>query len=293
MAANTRTVAAAIAELTRALAEAGVETPARDARLLVAAATGASTASLISRPERELTLEEIEKLNAFKAQRVGREPVSRILGARAFYGREFALSPATLDPRPDTETLIEEVLALADENGWRERPIRILDIGTGTGCLLLTLLTELPLSTGLGTDISPAALEIAGANAHHLGVEKRASFELRNGLEGVEGPFDLVVSNPPYIATAEIASLAPEVREFDPQGALDGGADGLDLYRQIIPGLRGVVRSGWVVFEVGAGQAESVAEMLRQSAAGHTPGQIRQRADLGGHIRSVATQIHL
>lgn len=293
MAADSRTVGAAIAELTRVLAEAGVETPARDARLLVAAATGASTASLISRPERELTAEQSETLKAFAAQRAGREPVSRILGSRAFFGREFALSPATLDPRPDTETVIEEALALADANGWRTRPIRILDIGTGTGCLLLTLLAELPLSTGLGTDISAPALEIAKANAHHLGVGERASFELHNGLEGVDGPFDLVVSNPPYIATGEIASLEPEVREFDPQGALDGGPDGLDLYRQIIPALRGVVRSGWVVFEVGTGQAESVAEMLRQSAAGHTAGEIRQRADLGGHIRSVATQIHL
>lgn len=293
MAAETQTVGAAIAAVTRALTEAGVETPARDARLLVGAATGADAAALIARPERRLTDDERRQLAALTARRARREPVSRILGTREFYGREFMLSPATLDPRPDSETLIELALGLADENGWRERPIRILDIGTGTGCLLVTLLAELPLSSGVGTDISAEALAIAAANAHHLGVGERARFEQRKSLEGVEGPFDLVVSNPPYIATAEIASLDPEVRDYDPAGALDGGPDGLDIYRQIIPALAGVVTSGWVVFEVGAGQAEAVAEMLRHSAAGHRGGEIRLRQDLGGHTRSVATEIHL
>lgn len=293
MAAMTRTVTAAVTQATRALADAGVETPARDARLLVSAAAGIDSAALIARPDRELTEEECRRLDELTARRARREPVARILGSRAFYGREFKLSPATLDPRPDTETLIEEALVLADENGWRERPIRILDIGTGSGCLLVTLLAELPQSRGVGTDISADALEIAAANAHRHGVGERARFELRDGLQDVSGPFDLVVSNPPYIATAEIGSLAPEVAAFDPRAALDGGPDGLDVYRQIIPALAQVISCGWVVLEVGAGQSQAVAEMLRETAAGQKGGRIRLQQDLGGHVRSVSLEIHL
>ena len=168
--------------------------------------------------------------------------------------------------------------------------MRILDIGTGSGALLVTLLCELPLATGLGTDVSAQALAVAQDNARRHGVAERASLEQRDALAGVSGPFDLVVCNPPYIATAEIARLAPEVRGFDPREALDGGADGLDMYRRIIPGLARVISSGWIGFEVGAGQAQTVADMLHHAVMGS---RLRYRKDLGGHVRCVATEIQL
>ena len=141
-------------------------------------------------------------------------------------GRAFIISPATLDPRPDSETLIEGALEFVEQKGWRTRPLRILDIGTGSGALLVTLLCELPLATGLGTDVSTQALVVAQANVRRHGLEERVRLERRDALAGVSGPFDMVVCNPPYIVTSDIADLAPEVRDFDPRAALDGGADG-------------------------------------------------------------------
>jgi release factor glutamine methyltransferase len=274
----------------RALAEAGVEDAGRDARLLVAAAAGVDTQEIIIRPERPLAPAQQSQLQAMLARRCAREPVARILGEREFYGRRFALSAATLDPRADSETLIEAVLGLAAREGWVERPLRILDIGTGTGCLLLTLLAELPLATGLGTDISAAALETAASNAAALGLVARAAFAQADVLDGIDGAFDLVVSNPPYIPTGEIAGLKTEVRKFDPRAALDGGPDGLAIYRRIIAGLPRVLR-GWVVFEVGAGQADAVAQLLQQAFVKTRHAEVARFSDLGGHTRCVAFQL--
>ena len=274
----------------RALAEAGVEDAGRDARLLVAAAAGVDTQEIIIRPERPLAAEQQSRLQAMLARRCAREPVSRILGEREFYGRRFALSVATLDPRADSETLIEAVLGLATREGWADRPLRILDIGTGTGCLLLTLLAELPLATGVGTDISAAALDTAASNAAALGLAGRAVFTQADVLDGVDGHFDLVVSNPPYIPTGEIAGLKPEVHKYDPLAALDGGADGLAIYRRIIVGLPRVLR-GWVVFEVGAGQADAVARLLQQAFVKTRHAEVARHNDLEGHTRCVAFQI--
>jgi release factor glutamine methyltransferase len=277
----------------RKLVAAGVESPARDARLLVAAALGLEAVDLLAKPERRVTKAEQRSIDMVIERRCAREPVSRILRTRAFFGRPFALSPATLDPRPDSETLIEMALEIADKQGWRQRAIRILDVGTGSGCLLATLLAELPLAAGVATDVSLAALETARRNAESCGVGERASFMQADALDGVAGLFDLVVCNPPYIPTADIATLAPEVRDYDPPGALDGGADGLDIYRRVIPDLGRVAPSGWVAFEVGAGQAGAVAELLLQRFGRTGSGEVRFRTDLGGHTRCVAMQLQL
>jgi release factor glutamine methyltransferase len=275
-----------------ALTAARVDTPRLDARLLVAAATGLGVGELIARPEQLVAAENIARLDVLVRRRCNREPVSRILGERDFFGRTFLVTPAVLDPRPDSETTIEEALAIAAQAGWRERAIRILDIGTGSGALLATLLAELPQATGLGTDMSEEALQVAEVNADRLGVGERAVFARHDALEGIEGHFDLIVCNPPYIATEEIAGLAPEVRDHDPHAALDGGADGLNVYRKIIPQLPRVLASGWVIFEVGLGQASAVERMLRV-VAGARARSMRIRRDLGGHERSVATEIQL
>jgi release factor glutamine methyltransferase len=285
------TLGDAVRSAQRELAAAGVEDAGRDARLLVAAAAGVDTAGIIARPERALSADEQHRLQLMVARRCAREPVSRILGVREFYGRPFALSPATLDPRPDSETLIGAALDIATREGWRDRPIRILDIGTGSGCLVLTLLAELPLATGVGTDIAAAALEVAALNATSLGLDARVSFTQSDVLDGIDGPFDLVVSNPPYIPSGDIPGLSAEVRQYDPRAALDGGKDGLDFYRRIIAGLPPVL-AGWVIFEVGAGQAEDVALLLEQAFVKTRQAQLSRHADLGGHTRCVAFQVH-
>lgn len=278
------------AALTRAFGAAGIEEPARDARLLTLAALKVSAQDLVRDPEQLLSDKDAAQLAEVALRRLRREPVSRIVGVRGFYGRDFLITPATLDPRPCTETVIEAALEIAEREGYRERPIRILDVGTGSGALLVTLLAELPLAQGLGTDISDEALHAARANAERLGVGGRARFVNRRTLEGVEGPFDMLVSNPPYIPTGDIVSLEPEVSVFDPRAALDGGADGLDIYRALSRGLAAVVSDGWALFEVGAEQAEPVAEMLREALGGAA--ETRMWTDLGQHRRCVAVRTH-
>lgn len=275
--------------LARVLGTADIEDSARDARLLLAAALGATAEDLLREPARRLGGQEAERLHLFARRRLAREPVSRILGTRGFFGRAFRITPATLDPRPCTETVVEAALEVAGAEGWRERPIRILDVGTGSGALLVTLLAELPLATGVGTDVSDAALAVAEENAVRLGVASRASFLESWGLENVSGPFDLLVSNPPYIPSGDIAGLAPEVHGYDPVGALDGGADGLAIYRALAPGLVRVVPEGWALFEVGAGQARPVGDLLRDRA-GNALAEIRTWQDLGQHTRCVAVR---
>ncbi|MDQ8698841.1 peptide chain release factor N(5)-glutamine methyltransferase [Hyphomicrobium sp. LHD-15] len=278
----------AAALLTRVLTEAGIEGAARDARLLVLAALGIDGTALVRDPDRRLDGRDAERLSEFARRRAAREPVSRILGERGFYGRTFRITPATLDPRPCTETVIEAALEIAGREGWRERPIRIVDIGTGSGALLLTLLAELPLASGIGTDISPDALAAAQANAVQLGVADRAVFLERRSLDGIDGTFDLLISNPPYIPSEEIASLEADVRAYDPLGALDGGADGLDIYRELAAGFARIVPDGWVLLEIGAGQADGVTGIFRDSADGRCLGDIRLWQDLGQHTRCVA-----
>jgi release factor glutamine methyltransferase len=285
------TVEAAIRSATIRLAAAGVQGAGRDARLLIAAALGATQEQLVLHPQRLLDLAATDRLAAMLERRALQEPVSRILGVREFYGRSFIVTPATLDPRPDSETLIDLVLAAVDQEGWRQRPLRIIDVGTGTGCLLLTLLAELPNATGVGTDVSAAALDVARRNAEALGLAGQIDLRIENALESGVDAFDILVSNPPYIPTSDIDGLDLDVRAYDPHLALDGGADGMAIYRRIAARLDKRVPDGWAAFEVGAGQADQVAGILAP-ATGGDPTRLMIARDLSGHQRCVAIRTH-
>jgi release factor glutamine methyltransferase len=263
------TVAAALAAATRAFAAAGLDTPGLDARRLAAWALAFDDVALLRAPEHPLGPSGCARFADAVRRRLAREPVSRILGEREFHGLRLALGPDTLDPRPDTETLVDGVLAAVRAGRIAAAPrVRILDLGTGTGAILLALLARLPEASGLGVDISAQALAVAAANAARAGLADRAMFICSDWLEAVTGRFDIVVANPPYIATGDLAGLDPEVRLFDPARALDGGTDGLAPYRTIAASLPRVLASGGIVaMEVGDGQADAVAGILRDGLA--------------------------
>ncbi len=265
----------------------GIETPALDARLLVLAACGLSHADLIRDPAQPMTPHAREMLEAMATRRLAGVPVSRILGQRDFWGLLFRLSPETLDPRADTETVVEAVLAAL--SGRETERLSLLDLGTGSGCLLAALLSELPNAWGVGTDISHAALLTARGNALRAGVGERAHFVRADWLAAIGGAFDVVVSNPPYIAKADLYGLIREVREHDPLAALDGGADGLAAYRTILCDVTRVLKPGGLVaFEVGAGQAEAVTAMMRAAGLTLGAGDVAvARRDLGGIERAL------
>lgn len=273
------TLAEAVAAASDRLAAAGVEEPRRDARLLVCRLLGGGPELLLGRPERALSAAEAARIEAAVARRAAREPVSRILGEREFWSLPFALNAATLDPRADSETLVEAVLA-----AWPDgrAPLRLLDLGTGTGCLLLALLSEWPNAQGCGIDVSAEAVTQASANAERLGLAGRVRFlrhSWNDGLAALGPPWDVIVSNPPYITSGELAALAPEVAGFDPAAALDGGADGLDAYRALIPAAAAVLSPGGLLaLEIGQGQAAVVEDLLL--AARLTP--LRRVCDLAG-----------
>ncbi|MEQ1696306.1 MAG: peptide chain release factor N(5)-glutamine methyltransferase [Hyphomicrobiaceae bacterium] len=294
MGSKCETIEQALRRIQISLAAAGVEDAARDARKLLAAALNASAAELIRDPSRTITPAQDARLTDYTRRRVAREPVSRILGEREFYGRTFTISPAVLDPRPDTETIIDAALAIARGKGWAQRPITILDIGTGSGAILLTLLAELPNATGLAIDISLDALDCAAANAAALGLADRARFARHDILAGLPVGFDLVVSNPPYITTPELASLDPEVAVYDPVLALDGGCDGLAFYRAILEAwaqsshLSGKQQA--LVLELGAGQCGAVEEIARQAGALNELSTLATLQDLGNHTRCMTIQ---
>ncbi len=267
------------------LRAAGVEGPRRDARLLLGAALGAGPELAIDRPERRLDGSERARFERLIARRAAREPVSRILGRRGFWSLEFKITPDTLDPRPDSETLVEAVLAQIDD---RAAPLSILDLGTGSGCLLLALLAELPAARGLGVDISAAALKVARENARFLGLSVRARFERRDWAMGLGGFWQAIVSNPPYIKESEIEGLAPEVAHYDPNLALTAGLDGLDAYRALLPqAARLLERGGVLALEVGEGQQEAVEALL--VATGLTP--LCRNRDLAGIERCLVASL--
>lgn len=254
-----------IGEVTRqvadALAKAGLSDPPGEARWLVRAALGLSSAQLLSRSGEVLDQTSSEKVARFLARRARHEPLSRIMGEREFYGRIFEVTSATLDPRADSETLIDVALDMLGPAA-RTAELRVLDIGTGTGCLLLTLLAECPRATGVATDISPDAIAVAERNAARLDLQGRVAFCACDIAAETAGPFDVVVSNPPYIRSSELQRLEAGVREYDPQLALDGGADGLFAYRRIIQDLPRLVPDGLVLLEVGYDQADEIVEMM-------------------------------
>ena len=256
-----KTRAEALTDLRRTLGEAGFETAALDARLLLLTALGISATDLITRPDTLLSPDEAETLASFTRRRLDHEPVARIVGVREFWGLPFRLSPETLVPRPDTETVVETALDLLPD---RQAPLRVVDFGTGSGCILVALLHELPQATGLGVDLSFGALVTARTNAIGNRVGSRCHFALSRWADAVSGTFDLMVSNPPYIASGVIPTLDEEVREHDPRLALDGGPDGLEPYRILLSEAgRLLAPQGLLVVEIGYDQAEDLISLAR------------------------------
>jgi release factor glutamine methyltransferase len=261
----------------------GIDTPELDARLLIGHALSLDHARLAASDRRLLGTDETNAIAALAGRRLAHEPVARIIGFKEFWSLPFRIDAATLVPRPETETVVEAAFAAIDNGGPRSRDLRILDIGTGSGAILLALLTELPNAFGVGCDISLPALAVARDNARRFGLS-RAAFVACDIAAAFCGPFDLIVSNPPYIASGEIAALPAEVRLFDPSLALDGGADGLNGYRKIAASAASLLKPGGsLIVELGAGQAERVAALF----AGGGLAPAAPRPDLSGMPRAL------
>ncbi|HWA00719.1 MAG TPA: peptide chain release factor N(5)-glutamine methyltransferase [Caulobacterales bacterium] len=261
------------------LRAAGVETPVFDARLLLEAGAGVSRTDIVTDPQRVLSEDQLAGIEPLVRRREAREPVSHILGRKAFWTLELAITPDVLTPRPETELLVEMGLEQLDFAA----PARVLDLGTGSGAVLCALLNARPLASGVGVDVSPAALAVAQANAAALGLEGRTDW-IEGDWSAAQGAFDYVASNPPYIRTDAIDLLPPEVGRYEPRLALDGGPDGLDSYRFIMPLLPGLLTpEGVFAVEIGAGQAEAVWALADE--AGLQPAGVRR--DLAGHSRVV------
>lgn len=278
------TVGAILNELTGRLQTAGVSSARLDARLLLAHVLGIDATAIFSHPERPVSDDEEVRLRGAFERRLRREPMSHIIGRREFWSLSFKVTADTLDPRPDTETVIEAVLeALPD----RRASLRLLDFGTGTGCILLSLLSELPEATGVGIDISPAALSVARENSKTLDLRYRAGFVLGHWGQGLEPPYDVIVSNPPYIPEGEIDALEDEVALYEPRGALAGGIDGLACYRSLAPDIARLLKpSGIAALEVGIGQADAVIRILAERGLE----LLAVRRDLAGVERCVVVK---
>jgi release factor glutamine methyltransferase len=271
--------AEALREAIARLTAAGVPDAPRDARRLLAYALGVAPDRLTLHMGDAMDTRRQATFDTAVAARCRRQPVSQITGKRNFYGREFTVTRDTLDPRPETETLIAAALS---------RPFgRVLDLGTGTGCILLTLLAERPSAGGLGVDISTAALEVARRNAATLGVADRAAFAVSEWFHDIAGQFDLIVSNPPYIAASEMPTLLPEVRDWEPHLALTPGGDGLDAYRAIAAGTdTHLAPKGRLIVEIGATQAANVCEILRRAGFA----QVVVLPDMDGRDRVIVAE---
>ena len=273
------TIANVLTAARKALVAADIDGSALDARLLLQAASGLAHEDIIAWPERVLDGDAIFKFLQYLKRRLAQEPVSRILGTREFYGRSFQVTPAVLDPRADTEALVELVL-----ERHHNEPRRVLDIGTGSGAILITLLAERSAFEGVAVDVSLEALHVAKINGLANGVSGRLHLHHGSWFDGLQGRFDLIVSNPPYIPHGDIAGLDVDVKDYDPHLALDGGADGLFAYRAIAADAgRYLAASGEIAVEIGAGQQEDVVEIFRA----HSLKLLASQKDLGGHIRAL------
>jgi release factor glutamine methyltransferase len=283
------TVAGARRAWTAQFRAAGIDTPELDARILVGHALSLDHAGLAAAGARSLGAEENAVIAALGRRRLAHEPVARIIGSKQFWSLDLRVDAATLVPRPETETVVTAALAAIEARGAGTRPPRIADLGTGSGAILLALLTELLDAFGVGTDASFSALAVARGNARRLRLD-RAAYVACDLAAALRGPFDLIVSNPPYIASGDIAKLPPEVRLFDPHIALDGGSDGLDFYRAIAASAPSLLKAdGIVVVEIGAAQAEPVAAILTDAGLAPSP----PHPDLNGVPRAlVARKLH-
>lgn len=270
------------------LQSAGIEDAALDARLLVGAALELDLTGMVTQASRRLTPDEATRLERYAQRRLAHEPVARILGAREFWGMPLRLSEATLVPRPDTETVVELALEIFRGLAISGRRPLIADIGVGSGAILLALLREIPDAFAVGTDVSLTALDTARDNAVALGLGGRAGFVACSYLAALRGPFDLIVSNPPYIPSAEIPILSIEVRDHDPHLALDGGNDGYDAYRALIPqAAERLAPGGALIVEAGQGQARTIETLM---AAGALTVDRPPKADLAGALRAVSAR---
>jgi release factor glutamine methyltransferase len=274
----------------RGLRDGGIEPAAREARQLIGALTSIPPEAFIGHPEQAVPAQDCARVFCGLSKRIRGMPIGRIAGSVEFYGRPFELGPAILEPRADSEVLIDAALEIVRDRGLGGQPLRIIDVGTGSGCLLITLLAELPAATGVGVDISKDALVVSQKNAQINGVAGRADFLEGDALSSVTGSFDLLISNPPYIRSADIAALDVEVRGHDPALALDGGTDGLKIYRRIATESERVVPDGWMLFEVGAGRAEAVCLEIDRICQDSHPRTWKMWQDLNGHTRCVAAK---
>ncbi len=262
--------------------EAGIDNPGLDARLLTAAVLGLDDVALIAHPSVPLDGDQADRLNAYAIRRMKREPVARIVGQKEFWSIAFEVSDDTLIPRPDTEILVELVLSHVRD---RAAPLRVLDLGTGSGCILIALMRELPNATGLGIDCSADAVATAARNAARAGIGDRIRFQTGHWAIGLNGPFDVIASNPPYIPTNIISTLEPDVQKYDPMKALDGGEDGLSAYRTILSQVPAILaQQGLTAFEIGQGQGDDLIRI----ASDWGFYEMERRRDLSGIERALA-----
>ncbi len=275
------TLAALLKDAVAALGGAEIDAPAFEARALLSGVLGLSREEMLARPEQSIDAGARDRFAHALGRRAGGEPLARITGQREFWSLPIGLGADTLIPRPDSETVVEAALALVAE---RDKEHSILDLGTGSGCLLFAFLAELPHARGLGIDHAAGAISVARDNACRLGFSDRSEFRIGDWADGLSGPFDIIVSNPPYVGREEWGTLPTEVRDFEPELALIGGWDGLSAYRALVPGIKRLLGpDGFAVLELGAGQHDKIAEICRNS--GLFLGPVRR--DLGGHRRAL------